>query len=411
MILDYIILFVLFIEVLLISYFDRRIHGTFFTPVNILSFPYFFLAVIAFFFAKELGFVPFYAPSMIIWIIGLFIFWLPSLVFNYYLNSNKIFVSKTKFYLEENDTQSGFAKFLLILSWISILVVIYGFLISISIFGIEKLGSEEFTRFYGSGFSGHFLVLNVLLFVYFFGIVKSSNYLILLTLLFLLLTLMIYQVKTWIFIPFFSGIFYRYYRANFKMRLKNIWIIILFSVIFFFATYYFSIGLNSDFLFKHMIKYAFSGILGLSEFIRKGLEIVIDGTFLIRPAENIINVITNQPVSSVIQKIMVNISGNKVEPNLTNVRTFFGTVYVNSGIIISIIYILILSTIIYYFYISSILRKNKWVILFSSLVLGALVMGWFDFYFNTLNFFEIPVYILILNFISKLRLRRKADNN
>jgi hypothetical protein len=195
------------------------------------------------------------------------------------------------------------------------------------------------------------------------------------------------------------------------MRLKNIWIIILFSVIFFFATYYFSIGLNSDFLFKHMIKYAFSGILGLSEFIRKGLEIVIDGTFLIRPAENIINVITNQPVSSVIQKIMVNISGNKVEPNLTNVRTFFGTVYVNSGIIISIIYILILSTIIYYFYISSILRKNKWVILFSSLVLGALVMGWFDFYFNTLNFFEIPVYILILNFISKLRLRRKADNN
>ena len=221
---------------------------------------------------------------------------------------------------------------------------------------------------------------------------------------------MFYQVKTWIFIPFFSGIFYRYFRANFKLGFKNIWIIILVSIIFFFATYYFSIGLNSDFLFGHMLSYAFSGILGLSEFIRKGAEIVIDSTYLIRPVENLFNVITNQPVNNVIQKVMINISGNKEVLNLTNVRTIFGSIYVNSGILISVIYIFMLSSVIYYFYISSILRKNKWIILFSSFLLGALVMGWFDFYYNTLNYLEIPVYILILNFMSKLRLRRKNIN-
>lgn len=410
MILDYFLLFVLLIEVLFIAYFDRRIHGTFFTPVIILSLPYFFLVVIAFFYAEKLGFVAFYAPSMIIWIVGLFIFWLPSLIFNYYLNSNKIFVSRTKTFLGKDDTNTGFTKLLLFLSWISILVVISGLFLTLMKFGTKELGSEEFIRYYGTDFSGHFIVLNVVLFIYFFGIVKKINYFILLTLFFLLLSFMFYQVKTWIFIPFFSGIFYRYFRANFKLGFKNIWIIILVSIIFFFATYYFSIGLNSDFLFGHMLSYAFSGILGLSEFIRKGAEIVIDSTYLIRPVENLFNVITNQPVNNVIQKVMINISGNKEVLNLTNVRTIFGSIYVNSGILITVIYIFMLSSVIYYFYISSILRKNKWIILFSSFLLGALVMGWFDFYYNTLNYLEIPVYILILNFLSKLRLRRKNIN-
>jgi hypothetical protein len=407
--LDFIILLCLSLEIFLISYIDRKIHGTLFTPINVLALPYLLLVVIAFFFSKKLNFVGFYAPSMIIWIIGLLIFWLPSLIFNFYLHSNKIFLSRTIYYLDADDIHTGFTKFLFVLSWISIAVVVFGFSLSLKKFGIKNIGSEEFSRFYGSGISGHFIVLNVLLFIYFFGIAHRNNSFILATLGFLFLTFILYQVKTWVFIPLFSGIFYRSYRGNFKLQFKTIWVTVLFSIGFFFSTYYFSIGLQTKFLFKHMVTYAFSGIMGLSEFIREPVAVLKDSTFLIRPVENIFRVIFDLPVKNVIQKVMTNISGQSDILNMTNVRTFFGTIYLNSGILISIIYVFLISAVIYYFYILSILRKNKWVILFSSFLLGALIMGWFDFYFNTLNFFELPVYILILDFFSKVRLKRRVE--
>jgi hypothetical protein len=395
---------VLFSEIFLISYFEKRLYGTLLTPINILTLPYLFVLMITMLFSRKLGFAELYVPSVIIWIIGLPVFWLPSIFLSYYLQSKRIFIVNTGYSSQENDFTSGFMKFLLLLSWISIFIVVAGFLVAVKKFGIDTVGSDKFTSYYGSGISGHFMVLNILLFIYFAGIAGRKNVFIIFTIFIFLATFILYQVKTWVFIPFISGIFYRYYRGNFRLRLKNVAYIVLMCIVFFFATYYFTIGLQTEFLLNYIMDYAFSGILGLSEFIRRGLITNVDSTFLIRPLENLFNVVFNLPVKDVIQDVMVNISGQENVSNMTNVRTFFGTIYTNSYLVVSLFYVSVVSFIIYYIFIASILYKNKWIILLSSFFLGGLFMGWFDFYFNTLNYFEIPVYMFILNFLSRIRL-------
>ena len=379
MVLDVIIIFTLFIEVLFISYIEKKVHGTLLTPINILAIPYLFLIIIIYLFAEKLGFVKLYTPSIIFWIIGLILFWIPSLILNYHLHSKKIFLSEPDLVTKDDEVRSGFTKLLLIISWISILIVAGGFVKAINKFGIQNLGSEEFTTYYGSGISGHFIVLNILLFIYFIGIAKRGNHFILITIITFLITFVLYQVKTWVFIPFLSGILYRYYRGNFRTKVKNALLVILSSVVFFFATYYFSIGLQTKFLLNHIVSYAFSGILGFSEYCRENVPMIYDSTFLIRPIENIYNQILNIPLNNVVQKTMVNISNQNDITNLTNVRTFFGTIRINSSIFVSIIYIFLISLLIHIVYISSILKKNKWIILLSSFILAELLMGWFVF--------------------------------
>ena len=72
----YLIVSSLIAEVLVLSWLDRRVFGTWFTPFNLLGYPYMVVAVSAFLFAPLLDFAPLYTPSIFIWIFGLFIFWL-----------------------------------------------------------------------------------------------------------------------------------------------------------------------------------------------------------------------------------------------------------------------------------------------------------------------------------------------
>src|SRR5437867_3450901 len=72
---DYLIIITLIAEVLFLSRVDRKVFGTWLTPFNLLGYPYMVVAVTAFLFAPSFDFAPLYAPSVLIWIVGLFIFW------------------------------------------------------------------------------------------------------------------------------------------------------------------------------------------------------------------------------------------------------------------------------------------------------------------------------------------------
>src|SRR5215469_14319256 len=72
---DYLIIGGLVFEVVALSHIDHRLFRTWFTPFNLLAWPYTVIVVLAFLFAPALGFVSLYPPSVLIWIIGLLVFW------------------------------------------------------------------------------------------------------------------------------------------------------------------------------------------------------------------------------------------------------------------------------------------------------------------------------------------------
>src|SRR5262245_25695551 len=69
------ILAILCTEVVVLSRLDRRRFGTWITPVTILGYPYAAVALLAYFLAPPLEFVPLEMGSVVVWIVGLFVIW------------------------------------------------------------------------------------------------------------------------------------------------------------------------------------------------------------------------------------------------------------------------------------------------------------------------------------------------
>jgi hypothetical protein len=89
-----------------------------------------------------------------------------------------------------------------------------------------------------------------------------------------------------------------------------------------------------------------------------------------------------------------------------NVRTFFGTIYVYGGLVKGILFaagsgFIIYSLKVYTFF----ARKIIFMVLFS-IFISALFLGWFDFYFNKLFFYEVTVYAFLLVMIERFGMRR-----
>ena len=145
------ILFILASEVLLFSRLEKAFYGSWITPFNILAFPYCIVVVLAFTFANPLDFIPLNMESVIIWIVGLFVFWLGSLL-NKLITGNKILLSlKNKNRLPSNADS---AKIPLFLSWISIFVMSYGLVTILRKEGLLYLTSDDFQAHFAEGWYG-----------------------------------------------------------------------------------------------------------------------------------------------------------------------------------------------------------------------------------------------------------------
>ena len=88
--------------------------------------------------------------------------------------------------------------------------------------------------------------------------------------------------------------------------------------------------------------------------------------------------------------------------NYTNVRTLFGTIYINTNEITYILYILFLSSTIYLIKLSAIYFKNVYLYMIYFFGCGLCFMGWFDAYVATLTVVEIPVLLLVLLLLCRM---------
>lgn len=403
---------ILFIEIVVLSRFDKNLFSNYFSPINILCYPLLIIVSIILIFSEILGFKPLNSNTLILFIIGIFIFWLGSFFWGKIIPRNKIekLARFFSFSIEEKTKKNK--NILLIISWLIILILIYSFLSTfIKYKSTNEIGTNEFIYEYaGSGIIGHIMGLTFPLLIILIGIAEKKDYVILLTILFFITLSVLYQVKSWLYLPIIGGILQRFFNnQKIKISFFKISQIIIVILLLFGLTYIFAMQDRKDATFhykvyllaKHFVGYLFAGVIGLGEHLNNNLPIGQNPKILIMPFLNIYHFITNSPIENVISSYHVFIDKNEIVD--VNVKTFFGTIFTSGGFYIGIIYVFILSIIIYFLWILAILSKNFIIILLYTFNSSALAFGWFDLYYNLLPFIEISVYLIIIFFILKFK--------
>jgi hypothetical protein len=151
----------------------------------------------------------------------------------------------------------------------------------------------------------------------------------------------------------------------------------------------------------HFFHYLVSGVLGLSVDIQLGVLEQANPLSIFAPFVNLFAAITGADLVSPINPVYLD-SGWAG----TNVRTYFGTLYVHLGTFGSIAYVLMHSFLLYGILLWLKFKSNIWALSFYGLMCALLFMGWFEFYFFHLTIIEIPIFCLIyISLLYKLNLK------
>lgn len=387
------------IESVLFIYLDKKIYGSKITPVSVLTIPFIIVLTITTLYSEKMGMVPLYDPCLIFWNIGLISFWIPSLIFALLFRKN---INLKK---HPNYNPNNLKHFDLFFKTLGTIVA---FICLIGLFkGYLKYKSLSFGDELAGGLIAHAAVLLRIFIVYIliFKKLAKGNYLYKFIFLVGITYSLIYTVKSWLIIPLVAGILGNIIVNKKKFKVYYFIVVPIFAFIVFFLTYSISLNNNAplDFIFRHIFFYINSGILSLSEYYKNNGEIGISIEFLFQPMYNILYKLSGINVNSVVSDIANNI-GVK---SLSNVKTFFGTIFIYGGFIGGSFVSFIWGSISYLFLNLSRLNEQPFFIVYYFLLIAALAMGWFDIYFNNLGYYEFLMWIVILSFSYSLSLKIK----
>ena len=407
-------------EIVVITYFDRKVFANYFSPAIILSYPILIIVTITFVAAPLFGFNAVSSELLLITIAGLLLFWTGSFVWSKIIPRKIVDKIAGKFSLSYDIESSSFQKKVLLIAWIVILYLSWSFISTYLKYNdSDAIGTEEFVHsFGGSSIAGHIMGLTIPLLIIFIGRVKKGDYLIIITILFLLTISVLYQVKTWLYVPIIGGLLLRYFNKP-KIKIKVIYIVIfvITIMILFGLTYVFAMQDRKDFsffekvglLFNHFMGYLFAGVLGFGEHMKQHLPVGESPRALIMPFVNIYHLVARHSLEGVVSNYHVFIDKENLVD--VNVKTFFGTILINGGYLIGSIYIVCLSFILYFLWFIATIAKNFWFVVLYVFFASALVLGWFDFYYNQLPFLELPVYMIIIIFVSNIKHKKQIENS
>lgn len=386
------ILFSFLIEVAVLFYLEIKAWNTLYTPLIFLMLPYVIVLLISIAISGNFGFVEFHYPSILLWSVGLLIFALPSYVLAFILQKHNYPLSST-------IAEIGMPKLLISASLIIILLFLWRFK---SVVGTFPIGSSEFGEiFSGKGLWGHLRQLSLpllIMAIYFVDKEKKWLWGIIVS---LLIVGLLYNVLGWIVIPCFAGITLRLYSGKTKLKLSLVLYVLLGVSAVFLGSYLLTLVLAEDselnnevlsFIFRNFVHYLTSGTLGLSVDMEYGFPDVGEFDKLIAQMINIVNkIIGKDEIAGFLNPLYYNTGFN-----YTNVRTLFGTIYINTNKISFALYVLFLSTMMYLTKLATIRFNNIFVYSIFFFGCGLLFMGWFDSYFACLAVVEIPVLCLVL---------------
>ncbi|MEI6123841.1 MAG: DUF6337 family protein [Bacteroidota bacterium] len=407
------LLLVLIVEVISFTYFDKKIFGNYFSPIVILAYPLILIVALAICFSTLLEFLPVSNSLLLLCIVGVFFFWFGSLFWSVIIPSKVTFNIASSFKSHKIEVSDKVKIAFQLFACIVIAVMLLSFYNTFRLFGnISSVGTDEFSADYGGhGVTGHVLGLAIPLLIFFVSIAKKKDYFTLCIIVLLVFLLLLYRVKTWLYIPLIGGVLLRLYNERrIKLRFFPILLSALLVLLLFLLTYAFSVKAdNYSFwekivmLLKHFMGYIFAGVLGFGEHLKHNLPMGENPKALFMPFINLYNFISGNEVTGVVSPYHVYIDRLRLED--VNVKTFFGTILINGGYLIGIFYTLTVSVFLYFIWIVASVSKNYWFVLLYIFFAAALALGWFDFYYNQLPFLELPAYIIIF-----IILTRKKQN-
>ena len=152
-----------------------------------------------------------------------------------------------------------------------------------------------------------------------------------------------------------------------------------------------------EFVIGHFMHYLTSGILGWSYDVDMGIIDKGDISIILSPFINLFNFAfgSSEPMLSPVNQFYYNTG-----IALTNVRTFFGTLYIYTDYGQFTLYALTISFLLYVLKAVSLITNNIYLSFILFYYCGLLAMGWFEFYFFHLSIIEVPVLIGMLAVIS-----------
>ena len=394
----YLVLFLT--EVVLLKELEKHKWGHLMTPLNLLMWPYTIAVfVIILYRFVEPDIPDFYYPSLIIWMVGLLFFEIPSF----------LIATKTPVRFKSKDFQVFTCKNddrYQILKLFAYFCIMVSLLKIKSLLGsLDSFGSDEFSEQYQT--SGVFAHLSVILSCIFsFAIYKADSKHKSACVIFLgsLIGMYALGTKSRIIVPILIGYYARLLVGKNRITLNTVifLIVIVFSIFFF--SYFLSIiyvegnEVSGDFFLficNHFINYFCGGALSLGLDYQKGFLEHQMTEALFGPILNFCYMITGHSYVNTVNPVFIDLGAL----GESNVRTFFGAIYAysRSPLLFAIIS---LSFSIYtnFLYSKSRCSSSLFLLLANSGNLVFLTLGFFDFYWLTLFCYEIPVIFLLMHY-------------
>ncbi len=405
---DILLLLGIYVEMAVLTYFDYKLWGTLYTPLNFLMLPYAAVLFFCVLVCGNFGVAEFYYPSLILWMFGLLLFAMPGYVVA--LACRKDIFAEGAHSIDER----------LPMKWINVLSFVLLALFYMRMWHLMQTtpympGSNEFGQeFLGKGLWAHLhRLLHALVILYIYKYDKKHWYYAIVVVAMFVVSFL-YGVNSWVLIPAMAGLSMRLYRGKMKLKISLVLKILFFAFAVFIVSYSLSLILAKgdeaadldvvfDFICRIFIHYFISGIVGWSQDLQMGILERPDTFYVLACIVNLIKAFTGG--GDFVEVINPHFIHNGV--NGSNVRAFFGTIYINTSIFEFIILIMMFAFMMYLLKIWLIRSKNFFVALVYFFYVGMLVMGWFEYYFYHLPFLEVPAWIFILYILFRERSDKK----
>lgn len=387
----------LFSEVMVLGYFDRQLSKHRLTPFTVVAIPFLLVVVLAYIFAEALGFVALRAEAILVWMVGLGLFWMGGLPVLLMLHRHGRAPA-----IDPRESEAQFLTPFMVLGWAAVALVAFLLIVAIGeVGGVGQIGSLQFAALYGSGVGGHLLEFLKLMLILVLGSDRYKRPAYLCFVCAVVVLLLPYHSKGSLLLPLSAALFYRLLSRRSRLTLAKVAFIPFAAVIIFIAIYFVGYGErlstaiydidNYLFLLEHFCFYVFAGVLGLGEAIHYGVGIqAADGMLLFAPAINLVRALRGEEVLNIATLYFSEVGTGRH----SNVHTLFGTVLLFEGPLLGALITILLGFVMYCFYGWALRSSSCWALASLSLMMSALAFGWFEFYFWALTFYEVTAYCL-----------------
>lgn len=387
-------------EVSCLTYLEYRAWRTIYTPLCVLMLPYVAVLLITIAIPADFGFVRFNYESIYVWILGLPLFAIPSFGFATLMRHYNLPVISTI-----EDEEKGFSKVLFVIGVILAGVLLLKLYKTLS-HGFYLFGTEDFAEeFSGHGVWAHLrgMIIPILILALYY--VKKKDFLLWGLIGLMLVIQFSYMVKGAIIITVVSALMMKLYTGKIRLNLTLVLGVIAGAVLVFYLIYMVIPLLGNDgeanmnlveFIARHFVHYFTSGTLGWSYDLDQGIPDRNDFSYVVAPFVNIWNAINGYETISPVNPIYWNTG-----ITYTNVRTFFGTLYIYTTPLSFATYTLVASSFIYFWKMLATITRNVYIYTILFYYCGLMAMGWFEFYMFHLSAIEVPIVALFYAWIAQ----------